>query len=251
MNSMLFPFVALAIDVVAIVILVIFTVLGVKRGFAKTFFKTFGFILALIGAVSLCSTSAQFLQTKFNFINIVGNWLKGGLTGFFGENLMDTPLSEISGKEFFEGKNVAGWLVATIISVKTKGGYPVGTTLGEVICSTFGYYVVAVIATIGLFILLKIIFFLLGEVIYKMHEIKPIGVLDKFLGVFIGFFRGVIWVQIILTILSIIPIGFVQMISIATGEAIITSLIQKINVFLIIFNTISTINLPGIINAII
>ena len=226
------------VDIVALCIIALSAVIGLIRGFAKTFISAFGSIISLILAFLLCSTVAGFSESKFGLITAISDKLQGVLTKIFGETLMDTTLRQATEATFAEA-GVAGWIADIVLSVKGAEGVDMNVTLNQVICPVFGYYITALIAIVILYILFRILFFLLGEFIRKLSEIKIIGTVDRTFGFFLGIIKGVIIVQLLILIINVIPIAAFQQLSVNIDNSVLASFINGINIFGIILNAIT------------
>ena len=226
------------VDIVALCLIALSAIIGLCRGFAKTFISAFGSIISIILAFLLCSTVAGFLENKFGLITTISDKLQGVLTGIFGETLMDTTLQEATEATFAEA-GVASWIANIVLSVKGSGNVDMNVTLNQIICPVFGYYITALIAIIILFILFKILFFLIGEFIKKLSEIKIIGTVDRTLGLILGIIRGVIIIQLLILIINIIPIAAFQQVSLDIENSVFVSFINGINIFGLILNAIT------------
>lgn len=235
------------IDVVALLIIIISIFFGAKNGFVKTFFSVFGGLLSLLFAVLLCSSVAKFAESEFGAVTSVAEWIEGGLRKIFGEALMDTTLSEANETGLAEA-GVATWLLKIILSMKGSSEIPVDTTLNQIISPVFAYYIVAILCVIILYIIFRLIFFLVGEIVLRLHTITMIRITDGALGAILGIIRGIVIIDIILMIISVLPIGFFQSIAVEVDSTILTSFLSSCNIFGYIINTLLTGNLNDIIN---
>lgn len=226
------------IDLVAICLIAITAFIGLYRGFAKTFISTFGSIVSLVLAILLCSSVAGFLQSKFGVISAISDRLSGILTGIFGETLMDTTLQQATDGSLAEA-GVAGWIANIILSIKGSGNVDMNVTLNQIICPVFGYYITAILAVLILFILFKILLFLLGEFVKKLSEIKVVGAVDRILGLMLGIVKGVIFIQSLILMINVIPVSVVQEISLQIENTVFVKLINDINIFGILINAVS------------
>ena len=207
MYNLLTNYASAIIEVLALVVLGYFALRGFKKGFVKTFFSVFGSILALIIAGLLASRVALFTETKFSFVSNVANSLKGTIGKMFGTELMNTKLSEAN-ENFLGNLNISTFILNVILKFKNDPSIPADTTLSQLICPTFAYYIVLALCFLCLFIIFKIIFFLVGELTQKLHKIKLVAITNKILGLLLGFITGIISIQLFVLILSIIPLPF-------------------------------------------
>ncbi len=226
------------IDIVVAALIILFALMGLFRGFAKTFISAFGSILSLILAVLLASTVATFLQNKFGLITKISDGLAGVLTNIFGEQIMDTTLAQAT-EENLAQAGVAGWIANIILSIRGADNIDMDITLNQIICPVFGYYITVIISIIALYIILRILLFLIGEIIKKLSKISIIGAVDKTLGLFLGLIRGIIFVQIAILIINVIPLSFFQELSVNIEASVLAAFINKINIFGIIINSVA------------
>ena len=235
------------IDAIALTIIIVFSFLGAKNGFVKTFFTAFGSLISLLLAVLLCKSVANFLEYKYQFITSVSKWLNGILTKAFGDSIMNTTLGQANAGSLASG-GLTSWLITIVLSVKANGSIPTDVTLNQIICPVFAYYVVCGIAILGLYIIFRIIFYILGETVKNMHSIKVVAFVDVNLGWLLGILRALIIIQFALIIISIIPLGFVQDIYSYTLTSIVGQAASKINVFTIILNSLAKLDVINVIS---
>ena len=226
------------VNIVALVFVFGFALYGLIRGFAKTFISMFGTILSLLFAILLCSTVTSFLESKFSFVTTMSNALSGVVTNIIGEDLMKVPLA-LATENTMQYAGVNGLIIRLVLSIKDAGTYPPDTTVGDVACPTFAYYVVLIICAIALFIIFKLIFFVIGRIIRKLYNIKIVAALDKTLGFLLGLISGVIYFETIVMILGAIPIDAVHDLYILIENSSVAHFICSINPYDSILNVIS------------
>jgi uncharacterized membrane protein required for colicin V production len=236
------PYFSALIDILALSIIVIFTIIGFVKGFAKTFVKIFGTILSLLFAVLLCTAFANFLENTFGLVTGISNGIMGLVSRIFGDKIANTTLEQAVLSDLNEA-GLPEWIISVIMGLKENIDIPTNVTLNQIISPTLGYYVACGIALIILYILFKVAFFLLGEVISKLHSIILVGAIDRVLGLAIGLIRGVVILQIASIVINIIPIEFTQQLSMALGNSKIYGFIMNVNIFDIIIKALSIINI--------
>ena len=230
------------IDVVALSLIVVFGVLGLKDGFVKTFVKVFGTIISLFLAVMLCSQCANFLESQFGFISSLTEKVSGVVSNIFGEQLVNTTLSQAVEGQLSE-LGLSGWLIKIVMQAKSDGSIPLDTTLNQIISPVLSYYIACGISVIVLFIIFKILLFILGDMSKKMSALKIVGALNKILGLLLGVIRCVVYIQIAIIVINILPIGFVQSFSVGIENSSIAGFINRINVFDIIIKSFSKLDI--------
>lgn len=228
-------------DIVALALILIFSLVGLKKGFAQTFISAFGTIISLTLASLLCSKTVMLLQDKFNLIDTVSNNLAGTLSNIFGDEIMNTTLAQATETNLNEA-GIAGWLVNIIMSMQVNLSVPTDTTLNQIICPTFAYYIVLVIAFLILFVIFKILLWLLGKLILKLHSFKAVKIVDCSLGFALGLIKGILFVELFILIIGVIPIGLFQSLNIEIQNAPICSFLSNINLYALILNSITNSN---------
>ena len=249
MNLLLVSTASAIIDMLIIIVVGLFCFLGYKSGFVKSLISTFGDFFALLLSVLLCSAVATFLETKFNFISSIANGISGILVQIFGEDIMLTTLREASDVSL-NNSNLTAWLIKIVLEVKVLPDIPLDKTVSDIVSPVFGYYIACTISVIGLFIITRIALFIVGEIVKDAHDIKLVGATDKTLGALFGFIKGIIVFQIFILVVKVIPLGFFQKIYLGIEESVFAGLVNKLNLFTLIMNLVSKVNLPSIIKAI-
>ena len=223
------------VDIVALVFVLVFALWGAIRGFTKTFFSVFGTIIGLLLAILLCSSVANFA---------------GILTDILGDKLMNTTLSQAT-TEYLEEQGVGSLIISIILSSQNESSIPMDTTLNQIICPAFAYYVVAILAAVVLFIIFKIIFFLIGAVVKSWYKNKIIARFDRLLGFALGLLHGVVVLELLIMIISILPISFIQDVYTAIQISKFANFIEDINLYKAIIKTISSANVVNVIKSIV
>lgn len=226
------------VDVVALIFLAGFAILGFTRGFVKTFVSIFGTVISLLFAVLLAGSVASFLESELGFATSIADGVKGVVNSLFGEKLMSTTLNDVS-NEMFADAGLGGLILTLVLAFKNDLSIPTDVTLSELICPTISYYVVMLISILLLFILFKILMFLLGELVQKMHSISIVRHTDKLLGLILGFVSGITHAQLIFLVISIIPIDFVQNLYLIIQQSSVVKLIESINIYSQIMSSLS------------
>ena len=238
------------IDIAVLLIVFISCVDGIKKGFIKSLISTFGSLFAIIVALLLCSSVTSFLETKFGLITSISGGVGDVLTKIFGEEIMLTTLRDAT-EGTLSQSNLTAWLIKIVLDLKVAGDIPLDYCLSDVISPVFGYYITCIISVIGLYIVLRIIFFIIGEFAKSLHSLPIIGLLDKLLGFVFGVVKGVIIVQILFIVIRVIPLGFFQNISLMIEQSVVANFINKINLFSYILGLVSQVNLTETIKSLI
>lgn len=231
------------VTLVAIGIIALFAIVGTVVGFAKTFIKTFGTIFAIILAIVLCSKVATLFENWFGMISFFSGKMSALVDNIFGTEVTSLTLSEVAADNtLITSSNRVSVLFANIILRVIDSGAPETATVGSVLAETFGYYVSIIICAVAIFIIVKIIFWIIGKIIGKLHKFKPFGVVDRLLGFALGLIQGLLWVQILSAVIGFIPIGFFQEVSGYISESGFITFVNKVNVIGWIKSAFSEVN---------
>ncbi len=244
MNVLLANLSTVIIDVVAVCIILIYLVSGFIRGFIKTFLSTFGTVLSLLIAILLCTSVATFLQGKFGVVSALSNSLNSVFNNMFGEVVMNTPL-EYATADTMSQAGVSGWIIQIVLIIKNSGNVSSTATLNQVVSPVFAYYIVLVLSVIVLFIIFKIIFYIIGDIISSSKKLVFVHKTDKLFGAILGLIKGVVVVEFIIMIVSIIPLGFCQSFIANLNQYPITNFLYSINLY---NSLLSNLSLPNIIS---
>ncbi len=233
------------INIVAIAILVIFTLTGLIKGFTKSFISTFGTIMAIFASATLCSAVALTLESKFSVITFFSDKVSGIISNIFGQDVLSLSVQDV-----LSGSNssIPDWIIKIITSIVNIDSGTALKPLESVISPVFGYYITLVISFILIFILLKILLFLLGKFLSKINKIKVFGATDKILGALLGLIKSVIIVQILILIIKAIPITFLQSLSLEIEKSTVCNVLTKIDLISVIISAIT--NPKGILDII-
>ena len=239
------------INVVALVFMFGFALLGLSKGFVKTLISTFGTIFSLLFAVLLCSTVSDVLENKFSLVSSLSEKISNVLLNLLGEEVMETPLS-LANDSTFGVAGIGGFLLSIVHSIRTDASLPPTATLNDVLAPTFSYYVVIAISIVITFILFKIALFLIGEIVKRhLYEVNIIRRTDRTLGFFLGLISGVVYLEFIILIISILPFGFFQNLYVQIHASTVGGIIESINLYSKLTSTISIGNVISHIKALI
>ncbi len=211
----------LIIDIVLVAIVLIFAIIGLKKGFFKTILSLFSWVVCLLVAIFLAKYVANWINGIYDFTSLIGTKIEEALSGMgevfnksinsynadgaTAESVKTAILADI---QAVQGMN--GVLLRFIIMVFNNTSFdPTSTaTVGNILGMTIGHMCVILISGILIFIVLKIVIALLTRLFDKISKVKIIGGLNKAFGFILGALKGaciVVIINIILVALSLIP----------------------------------------------
>ena len=250
MNLLLANITPMVVDVVAIAFVAIFAISGLIRGFTKLFFKVFGTLISLLLAILLCASVAQFLEEQFSLVTNLAVKLEGVLTRVFGDALMNTTLEQAVSNGLSD-LGLGSLLLPIVMSFAEDSSIPTNTTLNQIICPTFAYYLVTILAVVALFIIFKILCHLVSALVKSLYSFKALAFTDRMLGLALGFISGMLYLEILLMVLGVLPLGFIQEVCAVIPATVFASFVQNVGLYGLILKSISLSDIVGFVKGII
>lgn len=224
------------ISISAAGLILVFAVIGLVRGFSKTFLSTFGSLIALICAALLCSATVTTLEKSFGAVSFFTEKSAGAISGIFGDDVLNATVAQVNSGSV---ANLPAWITNIIKNLFNTEAIESTATLREVIAPIFGYYITLIISFVVLFILFKIVLFLVGRLLNKITKAKIVGRIDRILGFLLGILKGIVVVQLLIAIINIIPIAFFQNLSLEIEKSQFCVILNKFNIINLIINSLT------------
>ncbi len=206
--------VGIIIDVVIVAVLVIFSLIGLKKGFLKSVLSLFSWGICIVIAFLTAKYVAGWINGIYDFSELIGGKIATNLSKtneFFSQSI---NVYESGGKAALisasNALNINSLLkqVIKIIFSNTNVNMSSTATIGSVVGSSIGDIVMIVIAGILVFIILKIAISLLMKLFKKIEDTKILGGLNKILGLCFGLVKATLIILVInlaLVGLSLVP----------------------------------------------
>lgn len=206
--------IGLIIDVAIVALLIIFGIIGFKKGFLKSFISLFSWVVCIIVAIFTCKYVASWLNGIYNFSGWIGDKIANGLNGvneIFTQSVSsfastDAIISELG------NVNMNGLLYQLVKVVFSNSNITDTSTVDGSISSyvgaSLGHIIMLIISAILVFIILKIVIALLSRLFDNIARTKILGGLNKILGLALGLLKAgciIIIFNAILVALSLIP----------------------------------------------
>lgn len=206
--------IGIIIDVAIIAVLIIFGLIGLKKGFLKSVLSLFSWSLCIAIACLIAKYVAGWINGIYDFSALIGNKISKSLTNmneFFAQSI---NVYEAGGKEALisasNSLNINSLLkqVIKVVFSNTKVDMSSTETIGSVVGGSLGDICMVIVAGILVFIVLKIAVALLSKLFKKIEQTKVLGGLNKILGLLLGLVKAALIVFVVNTIfvgLSLIP----------------------------------------------
>lgn len=240
MENLLLNLSSATIDTIALIFIGLYALRGLTKGFIRTLLSLFSTVISLILAIIIAPSVVGFLEEKYLLLTKISDTVSGAMEGIFGQELLSLPISLATEENLAAGG--INPLFTKIILGLSSSSYPEGTTVGQALNPTFAYYVLVFISIIALFIIIKIIVFIVSMVIKKLLAGKKIAKVDKLLGLVLGVIYGVLSLEMTILLISVIPLPFMQEIYSVIQTSTVTAFISEHSLYTALLDTLSNVN---------
>ena len=185
------------VDVVALVVLLIFLIVGIVKGFMQQVLSVLGWLAAIIIACLIVEPAVLFVTDSLpEFVE----WINGIWEGFVGEQFSSVTNEETL-RATLQSSTIPAFLHESIITLVGENYSEVLTT----IVSTLTGWTLTAVCFIVIVIVLLIVFALIKKIFKAITSIPVIKKVDKLLGAILGVLEGFILLLIVSVILSVFP----------------------------------------------
>ncbi len=202
----------LIIDIILIAVLVIFGIIGYKKGLLRTVLSLFSWVVCVVVAVWLAKYVASWINGIYDFSALIGRSISKSLiksNDFFAQAV---NVYEAGGKDALiaaipDNNKLLAQLIKVVFS-NSKVDMSSTHSIGSVVGASLGQICMVIISGILVFIILKIAVALLSKLFKKIEQTKVLGGLNKVLGMILGLLKGALIIAVvncILVALTLIP----------------------------------------------
>jgi uncharacterized membrane protein required for colicin V production len=195
----------IVLDLILVILLIIFALVGFYRGFFKELISLGGLFGSLFIAYYLYKPFVDVLNSLFgwgvNISNFVMNQV-GQIAPAFATNSGGT-VEELQDIITNSGGGVAYEVVLKELVKKAdfaNGPMTVATAVGNVVAG----FVMVIISFVILFLLLRIVVFILNKIFSAIPRKSAIGVVNKWLGLGIGTIKGALSLSMLLVLVYLL-----------------------------------------------
>ncbi len=204
--------IGLVIDIALILAIIIFSIIGFKKGFFKSVLALFSWVVCIVIAVFGAKYVAGWLNGIYDFNGLFGGFVADGLLNTNKEFFSKAAGSFGSSEAIINGipKGTNG-LLAQLIKVVFENVEVTGettSTIANIVGTSVGSIIMLVLTGILIFILLKIAIFILTKFFDNITRIKVLGGVNKIFGLLFGALKACLIIAIIncvLVALSLVP----------------------------------------------
>lgn len=206
--------IGLVLDVAIILVLVIFAIIGLKKGFLHQVLSLFSWVVCILVAILVAKYVAGWINGIYNFSGLIGGKIEESLVKineFFSmavnaEVFAGNPDNIIN--SIPEGTNGVLAQIIKLVFKNSAVDMTTDQTIASFVGSSLGHISMVIISGVLVFIVLMIVVALLKKLFNKISKTKILGGLNKILGLALGLIKAaviVIAVNCLLVGLSLIP----------------------------------------------
>ncbi len=194
--------IAIIIDVAVCLILIIYALVGLSKGFFNCLLKIFGTLGAVVIAVLTAKPVLSFVNGIVDISAACGKWMSsyfvgGGFETEVTSANIGTMGETVAATDIFEPLKT---LLRNIVEKAEVTGETT-TTLGELCGSALGHIVASIFVGIALFIIIKVIVALLSKLFDDASsKNNALNGLDKLLGLVFGTVKGLVFLGLAIVI---------------------------------------------------
>ncbi len=203
--------IGLIIDIVIVALIVIFAIIGYRKGFLQSLISLFSWVVCLVVAIFAAKYVAQWINGIYDFSGFIGDKIANGLNSI--DEMFTKPISAYSSANDIISNlpsDMNGLLKQLIKVVFSNANFDNTSeeTVASFVGGALGHICMIIISAILTFIALKIVIALLSRLFDNISRTKILGGLNKILGLLFGVLKiGIVIIALNLTLsgLSLIP----------------------------------------------
>lgn len=185
------------LDIIALVVLLIFLIIGIVKGFSDQILSLLGWVAAIVVAIFTCTHAAEFLSNQFpDLVETIQSWW----SDVIGEQFASVTDKE-SLRVALENSSLPAFLHDTIIELVGEEF----TTIVYDISATLTNWTFIAVSFIIIFLLSWIVFKLIRFIFSKITNLPIVKQIDKTLGAILGIIKGLVLLLVLTFIFSLFP----------------------------------------------
>lgn len=214
------------IDIVLVVALLVFAIVGLCKGFIKQLVGLVSTIAALVIAYFFCDKLADLLMKSS-----IGTSLAESVKNLFGESWnVELPISELA--EFIKQQNLPSFISNAITKAVEQLGEIDSVNFAEVASSIITKYIFVAISYLVLGAIAKLVFFLVEKLLAFIIRKSPLKIIDRILGLILCLIKGLLIVWLVLLLLSVLSaVPSLEGLKTALEESVVAKFLSEVNPF--------------------
>jgi uncharacterized membrane protein required for colicin V production len=187
------------VDVIVVLVIILFAIIGYFKGFLRELVSLLGFVGSLIITYFAYTYFADFLNQFFGWGAKIANYVAQQVGTISSALTTDVGTNAQELQAIINNANIGiayKELLKKIVEFATFGPEPV--TVAKTVGLVVSNLAMMVISFALLFVLLRLVVFVLDKLLSRIPRKSAVGVVNKWLGLGVGIFKGVVAVGIIL-----------------------------------------------------
>lgn len=217
------------VDIAVCVILLIFIIVGCKKGFLRQIISLVAGIASIIIAYYFCDDLLKLISTKFDALTPLTDKLT---TAFSKNSVLATEFNPETFKSNLESLHMPEFIIKAV--EKAAGGVET-TSLAAILAGVVAKYLLLIACFILIFIACKIVFWIIKKIAALFSKMPLIGSVDRFLGLLLGAIKGLLVIYFVLFVINTLAPVSIEL-SQAISDSKIVSFLSKYNIFVYLFN---------------
>lgn len=190
-------------DVLVSVVILIFALVAMRKGFIECFFSLISTLLAIILAFLLMKPFINWTNGIFGLQGVIENACENAFSKIKG---FDLDVSSEGMRAMLESQNLPKFLINSVVDTVGNSEVPIGTTIALLLAQKVGGFAISLVSLFLLFFLMKLLLLLVRKLLSSVLDRLPIvGKVNHALGFFVGVLQGLLAVSAVVAVLAIIP----------------------------------------------
>ncbi len=192
-------------DVLVGIVVLIFALVAMKRGFVDCFFSLISTLLAIILALIFVK---PFLNWTNGLFGLAGAMERGCTNVFSKIKGFDLDISTAGIQSLLEEKKLPKFLIESVVNGAGNASLPAGTTIAMLLAQKVSGFAMTLLGFVVLFFLVKLLLILTRGLLTSIIERLPIvNSVNHILGFTVGLLQGFLIVSAVIAVFAIIPWG--------------------------------------------
>ena len=215
-------------DIACLLIIAIFAISNLTKGFFKQVLKVACGIIALFLAYFFCDKLLSFVDEKLDLTAKLAT----KILGVFGEN--EALAQQVSAENVATAitamglpQFVADFAVSAISDV-IMGMY---ANIGEYLSNVLSHYILLALSYIAIYLVAKIVLLIVRKIIENIVKLPVIRSIDKLLGLLFGLVKAVILLYVVIFLIDVLPFNGLIPVRTALSNSMIGAFLQEHNLF--------------------
>ncbi len=192
-------------DILVGIVVLIFALVAMKRGFIDCFFSLVSTLLAIILAFIFLKPFLSWTNGLFG----LGGAIETGCTNFFSKiKGFDLDISNDGIRALLEDKKLPSFLVQSVLDSVENSELATGTTVAMLLAQKVRGFAMSLLGFVVLFFLVKLLLLITRGLVNSLIERLPIvRSANHILGFAVGLLQGFLIVSAVIAVFAIIPWG--------------------------------------------